>query len=96
MKKLGAGSSEAIGFLNKVESFVMKKETGWYAADAIAVATMIWPDLVTSSSKALMSPVLEGPHRGSTTLELDANGNVEVVDELDQAAFKDKLVQYLS
>lgn len=98
-KTLGGSNSEVMKFLNKVENVVLENSTHWYAADSIAVATMLWPDLVTSSSNVLMSPVVEGPHKGSVILKSDDSvdeKNVEVVNDLNLNAFKDKLLKYLN
>lgn len=87
-------------FLNKVEHLVLEKLTEWLPADSIAVATMIWPDLITSSIEARMSSVTYGPFKGSVLVETegvrDEDKNVQIVRDFNVTAFKHKLLEHLA
>lgn len=89
-------------FLNKAESAVLERiPDRWSFADSIAVASMIWPELIGDSLEAHMSADLrssKGP--GSVLVDDDANSgakkNVEIIRCFDVATFKDKLLRYLA
>ncbi|KAJ8683933.1 hypothetical protein QAD02_019725 [Eretmocerus hayati] len=96
---LGKLESESIKFLNKVESVTLNKLNEWQPSDSIAVAAMIWPDLVISSLKTRMTAVIRGPLRGSVMLKHPTNNisnNVEIVTNFNNEAFQAKLIAHLA
>lgn len=95
----GKHDSTVVKFLNKVEQQGLKKLTAWYPADAVAMAVMLWSDLVTSSMEAYVSIVTCGTLSGVMNVDLvppkGKEKSVEIVRDFNVEDFKRKLLKYL-
>ncbi|XP_058808231.1 uncharacterized protein LOC131673886 isoform X1 [Phymastichus coffea] len=95
---LGKLDSELVGFINDAQSVALRRLDYWAAADSIAVATVLWPELVTDSVVARVTSDACDLSSGSIGLEsvARADGNVELVTGFDVSGFTDKLLRHLA
>ena len=75
---------------------VLSKLDDWFAADSIAVATALWPDLVTTTLDARMTSVISEPHPGAVKVDVNTGDkNVEIIRDFNVTGFQERLMTYL-
>jgi len=86
-------------FLNQAESKVKKLAT-WQPCDSLIVAVMLWPDLITRSFIANVTPVMAGEARGGLLVDYSHVTqkpiNAVVIREINIVEFQNILMLYFS
>lgn len=85
---LGKINSTIINFLNKAERINLSNSNSWYASDAMAAATMLWPQLIIKSIETNVQPVIDGLARGSILVDYTnltkKSKNARIIQSLDR------------
>lgn len=93
---LGAQTSKAIKFMNKVEG-MHRSRPRWELPDLVLGAIALQPELITQSALVSAIPVVEGVARGSLDVDYYARTNkrknVIIVGAFDVEGFKQMLLQ---
>ena len=89
-----------VNFLNKAEAIGIGKLSTWSEVDGVAVATVLWPNIIKKFIVTNVTPVYDGAARGSVLVDYwNMTGkphNAKIIQEYDLELFKAKLVQYFS
>lgn len=97
---LGKINSTIVDFINNAERISIKKHKGWSAADAMAAATVLWPELITKSVVTNVYPVTDGSARGSVLVDYNGNTdrpkNAKIVQAFNMTAFQQLLLKKFS
>lgn len=97
---MGKINSTIINFLNKVERINLSNSNSWYASDAMAAATMLWPQLIIKSIETNVQPVIDGLARGSILVDYTnltkKSKNARIIQSFDTATFQQFLLEKFS
>ncbi|XP_058808233.1 uncharacterized protein LOC131673887 [Phymastichus coffea] len=93
---LGKLGGERVAFLNRAEYAVLERVGAWHAADSMALAAALWPELVRSSLEARMTAATCGPRDGAVRVDHKGASNVEIVRAFDVEGFKRRLLDHLA
>lgn len=97
---MGKINSTIINFLNKAERINLSSSNSWNTSDAMAAATMLWPQLITKSIETNVQPVIDGLARGSILVDYTnltkKSKNVKIIQSFDTTTFQQFLLEKFS
>ncbi|XP_017876031.1 probable uridine nucleosidase 2 [Ceratina calcarata] len=97
---LGKINSTIVDFINKAERISLDKCDWWSSSDTMAIATVLWPELITKSVLANVLPVTDGIARGSVLVDYngltDRPKNARIVQSFNVTAFQQLVLEKFS
>lgn len=78
----------------------MSISNSWSASDAMAAATMLWPQLIIKSIETNVQPVIDGLARGSILVDYTnltkKSKNAKIIQSFDTTTFQQFLLEKFS